>query len=547
MPPVRTSRRRLAYLIASLPVLVVASGLLYMWGMAELEGQERTFWQSVSFAAETLSTTGYGDDGTWYHPAMVIFVVVLQFAGVFLIFLIFPIFLIPFLEERFETRLPVVAEEGLSDHLVIWGYGPAVETLVGQTEEAGLATLVVDGDEATVRRLVERGRRAILARLDDDGLAAARLAEARSLVANSSDDVNATVILAARQAGFEGDILGLVEEPLHRRPLMLAGATGVFTPRHVLGAALAARASERISPGVSGLGRLGKLQVHQVRVQPDSEIAGRTLEEAGIGARTGAVVIGQWVDGRLQVSPVASTRIEPGAILVIAGTEEHVERLEEVCAGAVRLRRTGRFVVGGDGEVGQTVVQLLRDAGEEVVVVDKREREGVDRVGDMLDPSVVEELVTDETQAVILAVDADSATLFATVIVKEAAPDVPVIARVNKAENVDRIHRAGADFALSISQVSGQILARRLLGEEAVSVDEQLKVLKVDADGLAGRRPAELDIRERTGASVVGVERDGELIVDLGGDFRFDAGDAVYVCGPAEVVRRFGDEVARSA
>ena len=165
----------------------------------------------------------------------------------------------------------------------------------------------------------------------------------------------------------------------------------------------------------------------------------------------------------------------------------------------------------------------------------------------MLDPNVVEELITEETQAVILAVDADSATLFATVIAKEAAPDVPVIARVNKAENVDRIHRAGADFALSISQVSGQILARRLLGEEAVSVDEQLKVLKVDADGLAGRRPADLDLRERTGASVVAVEREGELVVDLGGDFRFAAGDAVYVCGPAEGVRRFGDEVSRSA
>lgn len=538
----RASRRRLGYLIASLPVLVVGSGLLYMWGMAELEGDPRDFWRSVAFAAETLSTTGYGADAGWDHPAMVVFVVLLQFLGVFLVFLIFPIFLIPFLEERFETRLPAVADDDLADHLVIWGYGPAVESLIGQAEEAGLVTLVVDGDEATVRRLVESGRRAILARLDDGGLAAARLDHARSLVANASDDVNATVILAARQSGFEGEILALVEEPLHRRPLMLAGATAVFTPRHVLGAALAARASARISPGVAGISRLGKLQVYQVRVQPDSDIAGKTLEAAAIGARTGAVVIGQWVDGRLQASPGASTIIEPAGILVIAGVEEHVERLVELCTGAVRLRRHGRFVVGGYGEVGQKVVQLLRDAGEETVVVDRREREGVDRVGDMLDPNVVEELITDETQAVILAVDADSATLFATVITKEVAPDVPVIARVNAAENVDRIHRAGADFALSISQVSGQILARRLLAEDAVSVDEQLKVLRTEAAGLAGRRPDELEIRERTGVSVVAVERGGEVVVDLGAGFVFEAGDAIYVCGSSEAVRRFGEE-----
>jgi Trk K+ transport system NAD-binding subunit len=280
-----------------------------------------------------------------------------------------------------------------------------------------------------------------------------------------------------------------------------------------------------------------------VRVQPDSSLAGKTLEEAGIGARTGAVVIGQWVGGRLQARPTAGTRIEPGGILVIAGTDESVEGLMELAGGAVRLRRKGRFVVGGFGEVGRKVVQLLADAGEETLVVDKREAPGVDVVGDMLDPTVVEELITDETQGVILALDTDAATLFATVIVKEAAADVPVIARVNRAENVDRIHRAGADFALSIAQVSGQILARRLLAEEAVSVDEQLKVLKIEADGLVGHNPAELRIRERTGVSVVAVERGDDVILELGPEFRFEKEDAVYVCGPAEEVRRFGEEL----
>jgi len=303
---VRTSRRRLLLLIASLPVLVVLGALLYRAGMASLEGEPRGFWESVAFVGETLSTTGYGADSRWESPGMVVFVVVLQFLGIFLVFLIFPIFLIPFLEERFETRLPSRAEDGLAGHLVVWGYGPPVETLVEQTEEAGLATLIVEEDEATARRLLERGRRVIHSRLDDGALAAARLAHARALVANGTDDQNAAVILAARQEGFTGDILALVEEPLHRRPLTLAGATAVFTPRHMLGAALAARASARISPGISGIQKIGRLQVHQVRVGPDSSLAGRTLEEAAIGARTGAVVIGQWVEGRLEAPPTVA-------------------------------------------------------------------------------------------------------------------------------------------------------------------------------------------------------------------------------------------------
>ena len=91
------SQRRLLALVVGIIVLLVLSAVLYMLGMASLEGEERGFWQALEFAAETLSTTGYGADETWQSPIMTIFVILLQFLGVFLIFQIFPIYLIPFL------------------------------------------------------------------------------------------------------------------------------------------------------------------------------------------------------------------------------------------------------------------------------------------------------------------------------------------------------------------------------------------------------------------------------------------------------------------
>jgi len=110
-------------------------------------------------------------------------------------------------------------------------------------------------------------------------------------------------------------------------------------------------------------------------------------------------------------------------------------------------------------------------------------------------------------------------------------PEAPVIARVNEHANVQKIHRAGADFALSLSQVSGQMLAHRLLGDEALAVDPRLKVMKVPADGLVGRRLADLGLRERAGASVVAVEREGALVTELQPDFRIAAGDALFLFG----------------
>jgi Trk K+ transport system NAD-binding subunit len=544
---VTRSRTRLAVLALGLLLTILVSTFLYMWGMSALEGKPRGFWQSLEWAGETLSTTGYGADSTWRHPLMVLLVVAVQFLGVFLVFLIVPIYLIPFLEDRFETRLPQDVPKDLNGHAVIYRYGAAVETLLEELDGAGVPTLVLEEDDATARRLFERGVRVLHRGLGEGALQAARLGSARAVIANGTDDENAALSLSARQLGYRGTLLALVEDPFHRRPMMLAGATAVFTPRHILGAALAARASKRINPRVGGIQQLGRnLEVAEVRVSPESPLAGHTLDETAIGTRTGAIVVGQWVGGELVVSSGPGLRLEPDGILVVVGSPQSVDRLHDLAGGAVTLRREGPFVVGGGGEVGRKVAELLKAVGEEVKLIDRNPGPEVDLVGNVLDTRLMEAAGVKAAQAVILALDADSATLFATVILKDLAPGVPVIARVNEAENVERIHRAGADFALSISQVSGQMLAQKLLGQEAVAVDPQLKILKIAPDGLAGRHPSGLGIRERTGCSVVAVERGDEVVVEFGPDFRFQPADAVYICGSGNAVRRF-QEIFRRA
>jgi len=543
---VRRSRRRLAVLILGLLLMVLASAFLYMWGMAALEGKPRTFWQSLEWAGETLSTTGYGADSGWRHPVMVMLVVAVQFLGVFLVFLIFPIYLIPFLEERFETRLPQEVAKDLEGHVVVYRYGPAVETLLEELAGADVPTLVLEQDDSVARRLFESGVRIVHRSLSEGALRSARLEKARAIIANGTDDENAALSLSARQLGFRGIILALVEDPFHRRPMELAGATAVFTPRHILGAALAARASARINPRVGGIQQLGRnLEVAELRVSPESPLAGHTLDETAIGTRTGAKVVGQWIGGELMVPDGSGLRLEPGGILVVVGSPESVDRLQDLAGGAVTLRREGPFVVGGGGEVGRKVAELLRAVGEEVKLIDRHAGPEVDLVGNVLDARLLEAAGVKDAQAVILALDADSATLFATVILKDLAPGVPVIARVNEAENVERIHRAGADYALSISQVSGQMLAKKLLGQESVAVDPQLKILKIVPDGLAGRHPATLAVRERTGCSVVAVERGDDVLVEFPADFRFKSDDAVYICGSGNAVRRFREVFRR--
>jgi len=535
------SQKRLVALAAALALLVIATALIYMAGMTYLEGKPRNFWDALEWAGESLSTTGYGADSSWRHPLMVLYVVLVQFIGVFIVFLVFPIYLIPFLEERFETRLPKEIPS-VKDHVVIFRYGPPVATLLEELERANVATLVVEEEEAEARRLVEQGHKVVYGNLDEGVLERTHLDKARALIVNSTDDRNAAAILTARQLGYAGEILALVEDPFHRQPIILAGATGAYTPRHILGAALAARASQKVSPTVAGIQQLGhRLQVSEARIMRDSVLAGKTLAQAGIGQHAGVTVIGQWVGGKLITPVTPQMRLEPGGILVLLGTPESIQRFMAVCAGTTQLRRHGPFLVCGGGEVGRKVVELLTDAGEETFVIDSQPGPAVNLLGNVLDTQILKQAGLENVQAVVLALSADSTTLFATVIVKEMAPDVPVIARVNSAENVERIFAAGADFALSISQVSGQLLASRLLGKESVAVDPELRVVKVTARGLEGRRPRELGIHEKTGCSVVAVERGDDLLVEFGEEFRFQAGDAIYICGSSEATQKYSE------
>lgn len=533
------SHRRFFVLAGALVALLIVMSLLYMFGMAYLEGKPRNFWQALQWAAGTTSTTGYGGDTSWQHPVMVVFVVFAQFMGVTVIFMVLPIFLIPFLEERFETKLPNETANA-KNHVVIFDYGLTVATLVTELAEANIATVIIDEDEIEARHLLSQGHQVIFGNLDDGVLEKSNLNHARALIVNGSDDRNAATILAARQLGYAGEILALVEDPYHRQPMILAGASGAYTPRHVLGAALAARASQKVSPTVAGIQHLGhSLQVAEARIARDSVLSGQTLGESGLTQHAGVTVIGQWVSGRLVTPPTPSMRLEPGGILVLVGNDQNIHKCMSLCSGARRLRRDGPFLIAGGGEVGRKVAELLTDCGEQTFMIDIQPGPDVNVIGNVLDTQILKQADLENTQAMILALSTDATTLFSTVIIKDLVPDIPVIARVNSAENVERIYGAGADFALSISQVSGQLLALRLLGKESVRIDRQLQVVKVSGLGLEEYHPKRHDLCEKTGCSVIAVERGEALLVEFGADFRFQADDAVYICGSTDATRKF--------
>lgn len=508
----KRSHRRLIWLIVAVIAVQIGATLLYQLGMTHLEGKPRTFLQAFGWASETLSTTGYGADARWTHPLMVLLVVSVQFFGVFLVFLIVPIYLLPFLSERFEQRVPRVADEKLDKHVIVYGFGPTVETLLQRLAANGIATLVVETDENRARAVMETGQAVVFSRAEEDVLGVCKLDRARAIVANERDQENAAMVLRARQMGFTGEIYAFVEDPSHRKPMELAGATAAYTPRHIVAAALAAHASDQLSPRLPGLEQIDGVERREIRIATNSRVAGMTLAEAALPA----VVVGVWHRSRLTTRCTPDLRLEPGLVVEMVGTPDALA-ISANRLGAPLLRNTGPFLIGGFGEVGRKVRELLTDVGEDVIVIEQQAGENVDFVGDVLDGSVLLRAGIDRARALLLALDSDDSTLFATVIARDLVADVPVIARVNHARNLDNIHRAGADYALSISDISGQMLSARLLGGRGRVREEHRRIVRVERGEYAGQ-------------PVLAVERGGTLVTAADAQTAVASADAVWVC-----------------
>jgi TrkA domain protein len=98
--------------------------------------------------------------------------------------------------------------------------------------------------------------------------------------------------------------------------------------------------------------------------------------------------------------------------------------------------------------------------------------------------------------------------------------------------------------ARKLGAILGGAFFQPVVAESMEMVFDQLSVewLKVGtASPLAGRSLLEAAVRERTGASVIAILRNGKALPNPQPDERIAAGDTLMVVGDREQVGRFGD------
>jgi len=539
-----TVQRRTAYYVSVLAAVMVGYAVAYHYGMGAFEDESVRFLHSLQVVVETFTTTGFGSDAPWESTAMNLLVVVMDLTGVALIFLALPVLVFPLMEEVLATTVPSTAEGSLSDHVVVCTYTSRGETLTAELESRDVEYVIVEPDRERATDLYESGRPVIHAEPDSvDGLEAARLPEARALVADVSDQVDASIVLTAGEVAEDVRVVSVVDEPDRAPYHELAGADAVLSPRSLLGERLAHEVATAVTAELADAIEIGEdFEVAEIPIHRGSDLVGKTLAGSDLRERTGVNVVGAWFRGEFRSPPPPDATLDSGTVLLVTGRESQLERLRETTLSGVRRRSRGETIVVGYGEVGRTIVAALDDADLPATVVDRQDVPGVDIVGDATDPEVLEEAGVGVARSIVLAIPDDTATEFATLVVRDLNGSIEVVARAEGSEAARKMYRAGADYVLSLGTVSGRMIASEVLeSEEVVAPDTQVEVVRTRAPGLVGRTLGEARVRSRTGCTVVAVERDEEVLTDVGPEFRVRAGDELVVVGTDEGTNGFTD------
>jgi voltage-gated potassium channel len=216
----------------------------------------------------------------------------------------------------------------LRNHYIVCGLGRVGSQVARELHNEGVPFVALDRDAAKVNEAIDNGYLALaLDSTDDATLPRAGVEHANGLVASLGEDsLNLFVTLAARSVNPNLYIVARANRPENEMKLKRAGADRVAMPYQIGGYHMA---SMVLRPNVvdymdviSGKTGAGDLEVEEMVVGEQSQLAGRRLGKTLAEGEIGATVIAiNGADGTSRVRPTGKEIIYPGDRLVILGSK----------------------------------------------------------------------------------------------------------------------------------------------------------------------------------------------------------------------------------
>jgi voltage-gated potassium channel len=228
--------------------------------------------------------------------------------------------------------------ERLRDHYIICGYGRVGSRVAEEFRAAGVEFVVLDFTEEALELAREHGDHYVEGSgTSDDDLEAAGLARARGLLVSSDSDVdNLYIVLSARAARPDLQIVARASSQDVARKLERAGADRVVQPYTTAGEEMA---KLMLKPQVTAFLEMvtthggPELSFEEIEVTASCPQAGRTIRELRVRAETGALIVAlRKGDGTFDTTPDPDALLEAGDVMIAMGTDRELRALEELFA-----------------------------------------------------------------------------------------------------------------------------------------------------------------------------------------------------------------------
>jgi len=323
-------RPRLIAIMILLPVVMIGGTVGYVllekWPLLD------AFYMTVI----TLSTVGFGEVRPMHQTGRP-FTSVLIFIGVggvaYTLGTITEYLVTGELQGTLRRRRMQKEIDRLSGHFIVCGFGRVGRQVAAELRRCQMSVVVIETNPEEEEECTRSGYHFIEGDASDDAvLVRAGIERARGLVAAvDSDAANVYVSLSAHALNPSLPIVARADQPDAEAKLRKAGATHVISPYAVGGMRMA---SLLLHPNVIDFLDLVmrdeelQLWLDEIRIAPESELDGKTLEEMQVRKRTGANVLGmRRGGGGIVVNWAAEMRIEAGDVLVALGTRDQLDAL----------------------------------------------------------------------------------------------------------------------------------------------------------------------------------------------------------------------------
>lgn len=283
----------------------------------------------------TVSTVGYSEVGAEIaSPGYRAFTAGLILAGVGTAFytlgVLFELLVEGRLTDQLWRRRMESSIDNMSDHVIVCGWGRVGQTIAHDIAAAGRSVVVVEHDPERVQSIdvpyVEGDA------TDEDVLTEAGIERASSLVAAvDADAVNLYITLTARSMHPDLFIVARAHVSSAEAKLTQAGANRVVNPQYIGGERIAAMVLQpSVADFLDVVMRDDSLEFRlgEIRVRDGSPVAGRSLRDAHLRDRTGALVLAmRSADGSFHTNPPPDTLIRVGEQLIVIGTPVQLKAL----------------------------------------------------------------------------------------------------------------------------------------------------------------------------------------------------------------------------